>query len=574
MRYPGGWRFLFLLAPPASAASLPGPDPRIEVRIAYAGEESPFLQVDLAAEGLDPERRDLRVWIQDWGEWTEAGGAYVTEVSGSPPVAREGTDFRFDLPEAWDGSLRLRYRLSLRERESEAQRAKPLLPVRAPSYWHGFAANTLPRIRVDGEPLGGERIVRLEGPPGWKIVTGWGGITEGTQVAQTGPDDENAHLAMGRPVGIASSEREGSAVEVIQFGEARDVTEVVRGAVQALAPEYERTMGRPLGHPIRVILNDYEPGGTSTHRDLGMGFTPRQSERGEETSPRWIQTLAHELAHQWIGNLVRPAESLVWFSEGFTDYVSLWHVAKTGLVSRDWFAQRLGEIDAAARRSPAYGKTSFADPSVRWRDGDGALETLAYRGGAMAAFHLDLALRDARLGGVGELFRDWIEAGEIDPDIEALRRWLDAADLGGFFEIVVRGGVLPDLRAALAQVGFVPEPVPARLTYTGIEAEGSPFGRIVALDPEGPAARAGLRVGDAISGLSPTRSDPPEISDEVATRFRWGLTLYDPESDEWRISVYRGDEKIRAVLSPRILEGGFHLRQRSGDADRFDRFFR
>lgn len=51
-------------------------------------------------------------------------------------------------------------------------------------------------------------------------------------------------------------------------------------------------------------------------------------ERSKETEWRIAFTIAHELTHQWFGNLVTPAWwSYVWLSEGLTSYLEF-HILK------------------------------------------------------------------------------------------------------------------------------------------------------------------------------------------------------------------------------------------------------
>jgi predicted metalloprotease with PDZ domain len=79
--------------------------------------------------------------------------------------------------------------------------------------------------------------------------------------------------------------------------------------------------------------------------------------------------VAHELFHYWLGSpgWIEGNDAIAWFHEGFTDYISLWDAAATGIVDRDWFARRMAAIDAAAHESATYGKVAFTQEGVRWR---------------------------------------------------------------------------------------------------------------------------------------------------------------------------------------------------------------
>src|SRR5262249_37538104 len=150
----------------------------------------------------------------------------------------------------------------------------------------------------------------------------------------------------------------------------------------------------------------------------------------------------------------------------------------------------------------AFGQVTFAE-GVDWRDGDGPRETLAYKGGAMLAFFLDVALREGGHRGVPALIGDLVEAKGYT--VASIKTWLEAHKLGDFYAPYIAHAGLPELRDALASIGFEFGESAERLSYLGISATGEPFGTITALDPDGPAARAGAKVGDRISGLWPTR---------------------------------------------------------------------
>ena len=113
---------------------------------------------------------------------------------------------------------------------------------------------------------------------------------------------------------------------------------------------------------------------------------------------------------------------------GFTEYFAVWHVAASGLASREWFAERIAILDAAARGSAAYGQVRFGDPDVGWRDHDGPREKLGYRGGAMLAFHADVELRRQGRPGLLQLIADLMQQDDRRLQLERIRACLRAVD--------------------------------------------------------------------------------------------------------------------------------------------------
>jgi predicted metalloprotease with PDZ domain len=139
---------------------------------------------------------------------------------------------------------------------------------------------------------------------------------------------------------------------------------------------------------------------------------------------------------------------------GLTQYLSLWIAARGGVLDADAFAQRLLELEAGARASSAFGEVAFGDPDVAWRDGDGPLERLAYDGGALLAFHLDVALR-ARGTTLARLLGAWMGEERPGYSLERLRALCAAAGAEDAYErYVARPAVFPAAEAELAGLGF------------------------------------------------------------------------------------------------------------------------
>ncbi len=577
---------LALAADPA--ALIAGPPPVVasegSVQIEYWLEHDPSpgdgtWKVRLSASGLDTAQRDVTLELSDWGGWGDVDSLYLRGVHIDPPPRRAGTDtatgwsgdgarrFELQVPDDWDGHVAAEYALHHLEAGSRVHDQKPLLPFRTTTYTQAFSINTLMRVLFNGEPVRATQRVHIRAPDGMTIATGWGGVSTGRQTADLPYEVDNALIVIGKVVGHESATGDAASCEVIQFAAGPDVTDQVVPLVKSLLSAYARSAGCGLGFPVRVILNDPcggNIGGTRTDRGLVVHVDAR--EPGFVSQDGFKRILAHELFHNWLGGLIAADdESTVWFSEGFTEYLALWHLVSGDHLPADWFADRLVGMDSTIREGEAYGRVAFADPGVRWRDGDGPNETFAYRGGALLAFHTDVALRQAGRAGLPQMIADLIHqhAGKLSHD--TIRHWYESNGLAEFYHLYVAGRELPALSEALVSLGFVPQRREEALTYLGIQTHaGLSVGRVLAIDPDGPAAATELKVGDKIRGYYPARSERPQVDDAVDTPYRFGLERITPDRAGTYVDVLRDGRELQVPITPRIIPGGYITRYAAG----------
>jgi len=79
---------------------------------------------------------------------------------------------------------------------------------------------------------------------------------------------------------------------------------------------------------------------------------------------------------------------------------------------------------------------------------------MAYKGGAMLAFALDVALRER--GGLGALMlvRDLLEGEVEEVSLPALRGWLEEHELEGFWEDFVEEAASFEAHEYLERIGY------------------------------------------------------------------------------------------------------------------------
>jgi len=470
---------------PAAAARAAAPSARLDTRVeAVLDGLRDRLVVDVRVSGLDPAKRDLAFELPTWGDWLEIDDYYVTAVSGTPPV-RHDLENRFywrpQLPAQWDGKLALRYELPIVAFGSAAQQKYGLLPWRTGGYVHAFTINTLMRLLVGDARQDGDRHVELVAPKGWEVATGWGGLAASPCKLDVAREAENTALLFGKPVGSARVEQEGRVLDVVQFGAHVDRTAAVLELARKARAAYAATTGAWPAGDERLFITEPGLGGTHVEGAITLGHPELEADGRFETGTAHF--LAHELFHAWLPGVLKPAPALAdagleWFFEGFTDYFALWHLVHVGLVPPQRFADQLALLEQLARRSPALGKVAFADRSVHWRE-PGA-ESIAYKGGALLAFHLDARLRLQGEPGLPQLFRDLARENGSRYDLATLQQWCEANGLAESWARHVVAPELPDLAADLLSIGFREKRDGERRVIT---AAGADVDRFFRFDP-------------------------------------------------------------------------------------------
>lgn len=531
-------------------------------------------RVTVSGQGFDPAGGSISLDLDGWGEWREVDSLYFQLIAVEPaPDALPPTQLPpFELKSLTpEGGFRVQYTLRPTRLGSRAHGQHGLLPFRAPTYEMGQSRNVFLSVRQGSDPAP-PATVELAPPEGVGSFSGWAGASAGAQKAAVDPSAWNGIFAFGQTRASRTYGLPTAPILVWQFGAAKDLTETVGLNVETLAAAMAEALQWPAPNPLHVFITDAGDGGMASEQGFIVNYRAATPDF-HQFSPYFAQSVAHELFHNWLGIALPGREDIAWFHEGFTDYLALWFMAANGVCQRTWLADRLLELESAALTESALGQVAFADPSVAWRDGDGPLERMAYQGGALLAFRLDVELRAAGKPGLLALIADFLREGG-PPSRERIRAWIEAQGLGGFYDKYLAGTALPETAQALELAGFRLEHRAVPITYLGIEAEGDGLGaRILSVDPAGPAAQAGLQPGDVVTGYAPTRDSAVTVEPGLGLTHRFGLTLLDPAAKSMQLWVERDGANVEVRITPRPMSGGLELKTADPGAS-LDPFFR
>jgi len=236
---------------------------------------------------------------------------------------------------------------------------------------------------------------------------------------------------------------------------------------------------------------------------------------------------AHEFFHLWNVKRIRPATlepvdyskeqytRALWFAEGVTNTYGSYTLVRSSLWTKDRFYQDLGEQITELESRPANRWQSAEQSSLdAWLEryqlyNQPDYSVSYYTKGQVLGDLLDILIRDRtnNAKSLDDVLRsmnnDFAKQGKFYRDSLDVR--LEAEKIAGgsfeeFFQKYVSGTEPFQYQRILALAGLVPRTTEHRSATLGFAGEREASGVFIvrAVDAEGPAAEAGLRVGDAI----------------------------------------------------------------------------
>jgi predicted metalloprotease with PDZ domain len=519
------------------------PSSPIRYRVAMPEPQSHELHVTMEIPPL-PERRALDIVFPVW-----APGSYLVRDFSRHVYDLEAEGAGQPLP--LDRLDKARWRLHTGGRAATVRYRVFAFETSVRTSFlddsHAFWNGTSVFFYVDGE-IERPCLLAVEPPPGWRISTALPAVRGPGRAFRAGSYDE----LVDSPVEIGSHDlvafrSGGTRFEIALQG----TSNVERARLLATLRAIVDTTGTMFGgfpferylfiiHALPTRGGGLEHANSCTLDIAGLSF---EDEKGYQS---FAELAAHEFFHAWnvkrihdraLGPFDYTKENytrLLWFHEGFTEYMQGLILLRAGLLTAERYLKDLAEAWARYIARPGRNVTPLSELSYeawikQYRPAENHPNRMVsyYEKGRWAALILDLEMRAATDGrrGLPELFaRLWrahaakgraIDAATIQRAADALTGRPFAAYFRRFIDGTAELPVPDRLRAAGIRVETGPpsdahDPVKTRrlLPWTGLvfATQGNGDRAIVKnVVPDSPAWRAGLTYGDEIVAVAGTR---------------------------------------------------------------------
>lgn len=588
-RRPGGAALLLavlgivLAAAPAGARPQAASRPALQYELQMPDPVSHLFRVTITARvaGSEPVAFQMPAWspgryvIYDFARNVQDVSA--ADGAGRPLRVTKTDKQTWDVAGSQDGVVVFRYRVYANNLSGTFSQ----LNARHASI--NGASVFASRVGHKSDPI----HLKVDAPGGWRIAH-----PRSRTLFEREFDFENYDLLVDSPMAISPNLRIQSfrvdgveyRVVVSQFGE--DVEDIGRyvADVERIVRAENALLGPPPDLDRYTFFVYFAPLAESSDgmEHLASTCIVRTHPLGSKDGyPGLLWVTAHEFFHLWNVKRIRPVElgpwdytrenytRSLWIAEGITSYYADLFLRRAGLLTDEGYYRALAEMIAQHDNTPGREVTSaeqasfdtwlYLATSPRQRTNASRIAVDYYNKGAVLGLLLDLEIR-SRTGGrrslddvfrllwsrffVGETAATYYYKGRgyTGADFLAAVNEVSGTDFGEWFARYVSGTDEPDFATPLASVGLAFERERRIIDADyGVKLDG-PNGRlrVVSIEDDGLAARAGLRRNDVIVRIGDSVATVP------AARELFGKGTVSPVP----IRVLRGSELIGLTIPP------------------------
>ncbi len=570
----GGWLLLplFALAPWAGA---PRPSPAeavqdvsdIRYEVTYDAETAARgvigVSMSFRADDDQPIQLSLPAWTPGSYELDNFARHIISfEASADgEPIRWDKTDF-----DTWrvfpTGSQTVTVRFDYR-----ADTLDTGMSWSAPDFAYFNGTNLF--LYPEGQGFNFPATVTIRTEPDWRVATGLTPAPESDTYSAA-----NYHDLVDMPTFMGAFDIDSSRVEGRWYrlatyppdalaGEQRtELWRQIEDVIPPMAAVFEETPWST--YTILAVFPPDFPGGSALeHQNSHLGiYTP-----GIIGSPILPLVIAHEMFHAWNVKRLRPAEmvpyaydrqqptTLLWMSEGITDYYADLALVRGGVVPAELFFQITGgKINQVANTPPV----ALEDASLStWIEPDDGTAFIYYPKGSLAGLMLDIMIRDATNNSqslddvMRELYHSTYKAGDgfTEDQFWAAVSLTSGGKSFQDFEAAYIDGREPYPWATilpLAALRLEERTTERPLIGVGLDQDGAEV-RVTSVTPDGAAAGAGIQTGDYL-----LRIGEVEVSERPLGQMFRARYGNEAPGTPLEVEVRRGDETITLSMELRF----------------------
>lgn len=398
--------------------------------------------------------------------------------------------------------------------------------------------------------------IHFELPSGWVAATSWGIDKLTYELDSPALDTLMAGLIGIGNYTLHSFQAEELPVETAILSEEGKTqnTEVNQAIEQALESAYNIFHFFPISRFFAMIHFINEQPGRLNGSALGWSINLNCGRCLNRS--QWLEMESHlfaEIFHHWNGHVLNRGQnkSLVWFTEGVTNFYRLKNMLTSKLISEEEYFQFLSEEFNRTFHSSRCGDKLDEISRDYYKD-RGAM-TLTYSKGCCVAFALDMLIKDISSGqrSFDDIMKlmikryNYKDSGRTytHEDVDDTIKEILGNKYFPSYKKLYGKEFVPEFESILEKAGLSIQKNKGRALYFGIISYGPPSGPLSVdrIDKESPAYAAGLREGDIILEINGRKIKTSAAIKELARNI--------PENEQVELTLERNGKRLHITTS-------------------------